>query len=300
MNWEQLFLADGTLRSIWRFFLGVSVVFAAYVYAAEVARRAATSIGGAQWGPWAVLLWALVATLAATLAGFKVLTFLFDRRPLRSMGLALGSAMILIVVVLEWGGGLARFTFAGRPAPRATLFTLVFLAVAAANEEIVFRGYPFQRLVESLTPAGAVAVSSVLFGVVHLSNPHHTLLSTVNTALVGVAFAVAYLRTRALWMPIAMHFTWNFLMGFVLGLPVSGIDFPTTLLQANAVGPVRLTGGDYGPEGGALATVAILAATVYLLVSRHISISKEMLVLALAPPPPRKHERPLSILDPDP
>jgi len=314
MDPEQIFLAEGTLRSIWRFFLGVTVAFAAFVYAAEVTRWASTVIGRGQWGPWAILFWALVATLAATLGGFKALTQIFDRRPLRAMGLALhsrwmkelgqglalGSAMILLVVAPEWTCGLARFTFAGLPAPRAMSLTFVILAVAAANEEIVFRGYPFQRLVESITPAGAVVVSSVLFGVVHLSNPHHTLFSTVNTALVGVAFALAYLRTRALWMPIGMHFIWNFLMGFVLGLPVSGIDFPATMLRANAVGPPWLTGGDYGPEGGLLATVAILAATGFLFFSKHLSISKDMRALALAAAPPRETERPISIFDPGP
>jgi len=308
MNPERLFLADGSLRPVWRFFLAVVVVFAAYVFAGEVARLAAEIVGGPS-GPWVAAFWGGVATLAAVLAGFKVLASVFDRRPLRSMGLtlhsrwgkelghglALGAAMLLIVVVPEWGCGFAKFALATPPTPGVASFTLVFLALAAANEEIVFRGYPFQRLVECLTPAGAVAASSVLFGLLHLSNPHHTWFSTVNTALVGIPFALAYLRTRALWMPIGIHFIWNSLMGFGLGLPVSGINFPSSILRAQVSGQAWLTGGEYGPEGGALVTVTVLAATVYLLVSKHVLMTEEMRALVFAPVAPREPEPPISI-----
>jgi len=68
------------------------------------------------------------------------------------------------------------------------------LWLAAAHEEAVFRGYPFQRLVESLTPVGAIAVASALFGLAHFGNPHRTWISTANTMLVGIPFAIALPR----------------------------------------------------------------------------------------------------------
>jgi len=308
MNAERFFLVDGQLRPIWRFFLAVVLVFAAYVLAAEAVRLTAEALA-LNPGPWTTIFWGTVATCAAVLAAFKLLTRVFERRPLGSTGLALhsrwgrefaqglavGAAMILIAVVPEWAGGLAAFKLSSVPAPGPTLFVVVFLVVAASNEEIVFRGYPFQRLVESLGPVWAVVVTSVLFGVLHLGNPHHTWFSTANTALVGIPFALAYLRTRSLWMPIGMHFIWNFLMGFVLGLPVSGIIFPISLAQASCRGPAWLTGGDYGPEGGALATVAIVAGILYVLFSKRISMTQEMHDLVFSPVVRREPEPPITI-----
>jgi membrane protease YdiL (CAAX protease family) len=151
--------------------------------------------------------------------------------------------------------------------------------IAAAVEEITFRGYAFQRLVDAMGPVGAVIILSVAFSLVHLWNPAHSWLSTLNTILVGVAFSIAYLRTRSLWLPLGMHFAWNFVLGYGLGLPVSGIPFSKALLSASVVGSTALTGGDYGPEGGLCATLVILAALIYLSFSRSIYISGEMRAL---------------------
>src|SRR5208282_4309884 len=112
---------------------------------------------------------------------------------------------------------------------------------------------------------------------------HRTWISTLNTALVGIPFCIAYLRTRSLWMPIGMHFVWNFLLGFLLGLPVSGLTITPSVFAADVGGPTWLTGGDYGPEGGLLATGAILIVTLYLSLTKRIYTSEEMKALVLAP-----------------
>jgi hypothetical protein len=150
------------------------------------------------------------------------------------------------------------------------------MLITATNEELVFRGYPFQRLVESLGPPGAVAVSSACFGLAHLGNSHHTWISTVNTMLVGIPLSIAYLRTRSLWMPVGMHFTWNYVQGFVFGLPVSGHTFSPCLLKVQVHGSAWLTGSDYGPEGGLLSTVAIVGAGICLFLSPRIRMSEKM------------------------
>jgi hypothetical protein len=227
------------------------------------------------------------------------MTAVFDRKPLGSVGLAfhgrwgrelvlglgLGAAMILAVALLERVVGLGSFAWIGLSSSSAlgkVAYYGAFLVLAAVNEELLFRGYPFQRLVESIGSVGAVALSSVMFGLGHLANPGHTWISTANTALVGIPLAVAYLRTRALWMPLAMHFIWNFIEGIVLGLPVSGYYFPG-LFKPWVSGVVWLTGAAYGPEGGLLATGIIVAATAYLLLSKRIHISEEMRALVFGP-----------------
>jgi hypothetical protein len=202
------------------------------------------------------------------------------------MGLGIGGIMMVSVGGAEVLLGLARFTRSPLPA-RAELaygsFLLLVLMIAATNEELIFRGYAFQKLVESLGPVGAVAVSSAFFGLAHLGNPHHTWISTANTMLVGIPLSIAYLRTRSLWMPVGMHFTWNYAQGFVFGLPMSGITFSTSLLNAQVRGATWLTGSDYGPEGGLLYTVAILGAGIYLFLSPCIRLSERMRELVFGP-----------------
>jgi hypothetical protein len=243
------------------------------------------------------------------MAAFKLMTAVFDRRPLGSVGLAfhprwwrelgrglaVGAAMLFLAIVLEWGCGFAHFAFTTHPMLGAGSFSFAFFAAAAANEEAVFRGYPFQRLAESITPVGAIVLTSGFFGLAHLANPHRTWISTLNTALVGVPFAIAYLRTRSLWMPMGMHFIWNFLLGFFLGLPVSGFNVPASVFTARVRGPSWLTGGEYGPEGGLLAMAAILGAIVYLSFTKSIYTTEEMKALVFAPVTSRRPDQPITI-----
>lgn len=294
MKWEELFVVNGRLRPAWRFIVAAALVALAQVVVGLIL-GVVLGIAGREFTH--VIFWASCLTLPALLAVFKILTSHFEGKPLGSIGvsfcgrwktelgigIALGSAMALAVAGLEWGWGVAHFAWDPIPVERALAggaYYLVLFAVAATNEELMFRGYPFQRLVEAIGPAGAVALSSVIFGLAHLGNPSHTWLSTLNTALVGVPLAVAYLRTRALWLPIGIHFAWNFLQSYALGFELSGIQFSRTLLKVQVHGLEWLSGGDYGPEGSGLATIVIAAATAYLMLSRSIYISEEMRELA--------------------
>jgi membrane protease YdiL (CAAX protease family) len=151
------------------------------------------------------------------------------------------------------------------------LVTLALLAGAMA-EELMFRGYPFQRLVEGLGKVGAIIVLSALFGAVHLHNPHVSDNRTVevfafcNTVLIGIVFAIAYLRTRALWFPWGLHFAWNITMGVIFGIPVSGIADFSVLVKSRVGGPAWFLGGSYGFEGGLVGTIVIVLGLVYVVI----------------------------------
>jgi len=90
-------------------------------------------------------------------------------------------------------------------------------------------------------------------------------LSLFNTIFVGVLLAIAYLRVRNLWLPWGIHFAWNTTLGVIFGLPVSGLNEFSVLVHGKAAGPVWLTGGAYGIEGGLAGTLGILAGFVPLL-----------------------------------
>ena len=104
-------------------------------------------------------------------------------------------------------------------------------------------------------PVVALAVSSILFGLLHALNPNLTVLGFLNLVLAGVALGVGYWATGSLWLPIAYHLSWNFVQGSLLGLPVSGVRYGGLLAVADWGKAPRLTGGAFGPEGRLLATV---------------------------------------------
>jgi hypothetical protein len=298
MTLEDVFLTNRTLRPIWRCFLSIVLVLFAHA-AANLAAGALQEVV-----PWIAAKYALyfLFELAALLGAFKIMTRIFERKPLGVVGLAfhpawvrelcvglgIGALMMALVGVAEALLAVTRFapsplTATSELAYGGGLFLILF--ISATNEELVFRGYPFQKLVESLGPTGAVALASVCFGLVHLGNPDHTLFSTINTMLVGVPLSIAYLRTRALWMPVGIHFAWNYVQGFVFGLPVSGFRFPATLLNPRVHGGEWLTGSAYGPEGGLLCTIVVVGAGIFLFLSPRVRMSGKMKELVYGPSP---------------
>ena len=294
---EKSSLEDGSVRPFVRFLVSVVGVLVAAAIAAIGAGSMPTLFG---WLPagLGLMFWLSLLLLPALLGLYAFLTRVLEGRPLGSVGFAFhlrwknelgtgliaGTLMILALAGAQSLLGLARFSPAPEPGGRtvqAGVFFFLFLVMAAADEELVFRGYPFQRLVDVGGPVFAVITLSALFGFAHLRNPFQTWISTINTALVGVMLAICYLRTRALWLPLGIHFAWNFVQGFVLGLPVSGMVFPSGILQAKISGPFWFSGGAYGPEGSILCSGVIAAGTVYFFVSRRIFATSEMQGLSL-------------------
>jgi hypothetical protein len=165
---------------------------------------------------------------------------------------------------------------------RTLLASLPVFILAAAGEEAMFRGYPLQTMARSHLAWAAVIITSVVFSWGHLDNPNAVPGFTfANTAIAGVWLAVAYLKTRNLWFPLGIHWAWNWTMGALLGLPVSGIErlTPHPFLHATDLGPAWLTGGAYGIEGGAACTVALILSTLFIRRTRIVAPTEEMLRL---------------------
>ena len=152
--------------------------------------------------------------------------------------------------------------------------------IAALHEELMFRGYPFQRLMESIGAWPAVIILSLLFAVPHLYNPNSTIFAAFNTAAVGSLLGAAYLLTRSLWLPWGIHWGWNLVLAVGYGLSVSGFDTDGPV-DGLAMGPEWLTGGAYGIEGGASGSIAIVVGFGVLL----WLVRRPGLIGASAPPP---------------
>jgi membrane protease YdiL (CAAX protease family) len=184
-------------------------------------------------------------------------------------GLILGTVLMGAIFVVEWAMGwltLDGFRWQVQ-SPLwlmiSLLFYLLLMLAVAFYEELAYRGYILQNLNAEWAVAIAVVASSVLFGLFHGLNPNVTWLALVNISLAGVVLAACYLVTRSLWLPIAFHFSWNFVQGGIFGYPVSGLQSEGLLLTSTGGNPL-ITGGTFGPEGGLLSTVA-LCAILFLL-----------------------------------
>ncbi len=170
-------------------------------------------------------------------------------------------ATLAVVPVVLWADTRFDIHANSRTLGRAAIVVVVLIFGAVA-EEMMFRGYPFQRLEEAIGAVGAIAVFSVLFALVHLTNPGASALGLLNTVLIGLVLAIAYLRTRALWLCWGIHFGWNAALGLLFGLPVSGLRLFNVVVRGTATGPRWLTGGSYGLEASAPGVFAILVGLV--------------------------------------
>jgi membrane protease YdiL (CAAX protease family) len=188
-------------------------------------------------------------------------------------GLVLGGALMTLVFLVELAAGWVDVT--GRLQPRdgfAVRFAglVAVFAVIGVYEELLLRGYLLTNAAEGLrgwldergAVLGAVALSSLVFGLGHVGNPNATPLSTAAIVLGGVMLATGYVLTGELGVPVGLHTTWNLFQGGVFGFPVSGLGVGASVVVTEQSGPALLTGGAFGPEAGAVGVCAMVLGTV--------------------------------------
>jgi uncharacterized protein len=239
-----------------------------------------------------------------------VMTHFINHKPLAAIGLwlhpraarecgigvLLGFLMMTGIFVIELGLGVLHVSWRGLTGAEITGavgISFLFFALSAMFEELLFRGYLFQTLMQWVTFLPALLIMSVLFGLAHVRNPHATLFSTVNVLLAGVLLSFAYLKTRSLWLPFGVHLSWNFAQTTLYAFPTSGFAFADRrLFLSEQSGADWLTGGAFGPEGGILATIALAAATWYILKTPVLRAPEGIITLDsvedILPAPPRK------------
>ncbi|HET6980143.1 MAG TPA: type II CAAX endopeptidase family protein [Pyrinomonadaceae bacterium] len=296
---RKIFLNDvGRLRSGWRLlifvvmFVIVSFLIATVLRAGFVVIRSfAPPLPHPEFITEVIFRIGLLG--AALGAGFLCVKFL-EGLPWRSLGLtfhtgwfrdlaigfAIGFASLVIAVAIAFKG--LHFSFSSAPLMptiRSMIGSAILLFVAALAEEAMFRGYGLQTLSRAKLAWIGVFLTSVPFGLVHLGNPNVVPgVTFANTALAGVWLAAAYLRTRSLWLPLGVHWAWNWALGWFFGLPISGIDLVSNpLLRAEESGPKWLTGGSYGIEGGVACTISLIIITIFLWRTSLVSATPELL-----------------------
>lgn len=200
---------------------------------------------------------------------FVSMGLLLNRRAFQELGwgLLIGFVMLTTAVGLMWVIGFEEISLSPNGSSYLLLGFLgnILLYIAVGfNEEILFRGYIFQAFIEGSNKWIPLITLSVLFGFAHFFNPNFTWFGFANIVLAGVLLSLAYIQTKSLWLPIGIHIAWNFTQGFIWGLPVSGTTVVMPLTISQETGPDMITGGTFGPEGGAMCTLVCIAACVFV------------------------------------
>jgi membrane protease YdiL (CAAX protease family) len=270
------------LRAGWRILALFLATLVASLASAQLAKLGAGS----------TLAW--VAYLIMASAVLWVVVTRIDRRPWRTLGfeigrswwtdLALGFGASLVAMALVFAVSLVCgwVQVDGRPRSGASAGIvlwgvlagqLALAAFSATYEEALGRGFLLRNLSEGferrrlgsrMVPAGALLVSSLLFGLMHAGNPHATALSFLELVLFGGLVGWVYLVTGSLAMPIGLHLGWNFAMGNVFGFPVSGATAGASVMILRQQSRPLWTGGAFGPEAGLSGLLALLVLLILM------------------------------------
>lgn len=181
------------------------------------------------------------------------------------MGVCLGAILqSLTILVIYFNNG---FTIISVNSPLFLLPSLAMAFTSAIFEEIIFRGILFRITEEKLGSYWALVISALIFGAMHLANPHSSVTAALGLAIqAGLLLAAAYIFTKNLWFPIAIHFAWNFTQSGIYGVSTSGSNMGKSLLTTKIQGSEWFTGGLFGPEGSIQATLFCLVATIVLMI----------------------------------
>ncbi|RYG01005.1 MAG: CPBP family intramembrane metalloprotease, partial [Chitinophagaceae bacterium] len=140
---------------------------------------------------------------------------------------------------------------------------LLIMLIVAISEETLFRGYLLNNLMQSFDKWKALGFSAMMFAFMHIGNPNITAVAALNILLAGGVLGCNYIFTKNLWFGIMFHFTWNFLLGPVLGYNVSGVGI-SSLTRPEINGSEIFTGGEFGPEGSVIVTL-LLSGLLFLI-----------------------------------
>ena len=223
---------------------------------------------------WAQVMWPEFLAATAVLLAYRLYVHLFERRPMTE--LACANALPELGAGLLTGAGLATcsiallmavggYRIAGSNGLSATVITpLAMMTFVGVFEEVLSRGIVFRIAEQSLGSWAALAISSLLFGLAHLPGENAGALAIVITVVAGVLFGAAYLMTRRLWLGIGIHIAWNYTLGSIYSIAVSGHE-AKGLLQGTIFGPDWLTGGQYGLEASVFTLIVLATVAAYLL-----------------------------------
>ncbi|SHH94806.1 CPBP family intramembrane glutamic endopeptidase [Clostridium grantii] len=214
-----------------------------------------------------------------TILGVILFWKVFDKRPIKDLGLTnpfksikklsgglffgIISITLVFVVLLLSGQIQVVNKFSEPNFTKWIIIDLFLFILVGINEEFFARGYCMTVLKQTKNKWVIILVPALIFSGMHLLNPNKSYLGLANIFLVGILFAIMFLKSGNLWMPIGYHITWNYFQGTIYGMNVSGLDIHG-IYSTKVLSPNIMNGGAFGPEGGLIATAVIILGIIYM------------------------------------
>ena len=220
-------------------------------------------------------------SLLGSFAALWVATKFIDRKPLLSIGLSVkdkaNEMLIGLGFALAFIGGLflvlwliGAINITGYVGFKPGVFIVsMMLFMAAFDEELIFRGYILNNMMDSTSNRWiALAGSSLLFALLHSGNPSvwSTWVPMTELFAAGFILGISYTFTKNLWFPTFFHFGWNFFQG-LFGFEISGINVDSwKMISHENTGnvPDIVSGGAFGIEGSVI-TLSCTIICTYLI-----------------------------------
>ena len=181
------------------------------------------------------------------------------------LGLLVGFVfMVMVVGSITATGCAAEFWNGFSWREQYDAFAL-FLMVAV-GEEVMSRGVIFRLIDERWGTWVALIVSSLFFGLGHISNDNSSWWASFAIAIeAGLLLGAAYKWSGNLWVPIGIHWAWNYTQGNIFGMAVSGNTMESNMLTTTVEGPDIITGGAFGPEASIITVIIGLICSIVFL-----------------------------------
>lgn len=221
-----------------------------------------------------------IVTVAMSLGLYALFVRLIERHwptdlnlrrliPHTLLGLLVGFLFMILVVCTIVASGYATVTWNEFSAGQQFRVIMMFLAVAV-GEEMILRGVIFRWIDERWNTGVALLISAILFGWMHISNDNATWWSSLAIAIeAGLLLGAAYKWSGTLWVPIGIHWAWNYIQGNLFGLAVSGTYAGDSILATTVNGPDIITGGAFGPEASVISVILGTLLTLIFLRNRY-------------------------------
>ncbi|MFI6646225.1 lysostaphin resistance A-like protein [Streptomyces sp. NPDC050529] len=245
---------------------------------AAVAMIGGQCVAAVDGNPWLTLVLGLLTAVLAVPV-YRWVVGRTERRPVTELsreGTGAGVGRGVLIGVALFGAVIANIALLGHyevdglGTVTGAVGLIGFMAAAAVTEELLFRGVLFRLVEERAGTWIALALTAALFGLVHLFNPDADLWGAAAIAIeAGGMLAAAYAATRTLWLPIGVHFGWNFAASGIFSTEVSGNDTQQGLLDSVTSGPRLITGGAFGPEGSVYSVVFGMVLTAVFMWLAH-------------------------------
>ena len=181
-------------------------------------------------------------------------------------GALFGTLQIFTVFFIIFGLKAIDVYYVGNISILLLIKIFIIFIFQALLEEILFRGYLMPMFSKVIGIKFTIILLSFLFTCIHLINPNLDIIGLANVFLAGVTFSLIYYYTGNLWIVGAMHTLWNFILGFIVGSQVSGIDtYNSIFFSIPVVNKNLISGGEFGFEASIIETILELAISLFVI-----------------------------------